>query len=178
MCLFFLFCFLGQGENIKLAAALVIINLITTIAYVLKRDPIIFFSVYSILTLLVVVFGLRAMYQYGASASRTIGVTAVCSYGFGFCLWAFENNNCPTVVEIRHAMGPVLGVLSQLHAWWHLLAAVGGYLLVVALLHVRLTLQSTSPRLVLQYSLLPMIDSASVAKGDEPSLYRHGTLEV
>ena len=158
-----------QPTNVPLAVSLAVVSVVTTIAYIVTRDPAIFFGMYGLLTATTVILGTRLIILYGTCESRWIGGIALSSYAFGFGLWAFENNHCPIVQDVRYGVGPLLGVATQLHAWWHLFAAVGGYLLVIFFLHIRLSVKASGPRLVYRYNILPLVYDADISKYTETS---------
>ncbi|XP_065181548.1 alkaline ceramidase 3-like [Sycon ciliatum] len=147
----------SEAPNTVFAIALFSLTTVVSIAYVVRRDPIIFFSCYTIYTTALVILGTVAMYRYGNAESRFLGYSALGSYALGFTLWAYENSHCPTVEEWRLGLGPVLGVFTQLHAFWHLLAAMGGYLLVITSLHVNILVGAGRPRIVYHSRMLPVV---------------------
>ena len=40
-------------------------------------------------------------------------------------MWIIDNNFCPQLRAIRIALGPVLGDVFEMHAWWHAISGLG-----------------------------------------------------
>ncbi|KAF5021131.1 hypothetical protein F66182_6831 [Fusarium sp. NRRL 66182] len=56
---------------------------------------------------------------------RSIAILA--SFGFGYTVWLIDDLACRYLTNARHAVGLPLAFFLELHGWWHVLTAIGGY---------------------------------------------------
>ncbi|KAJ5102994.1 hypothetical protein N7532_003523 [Penicillium argentinense] len=54
---------------------------------------------------------------------------AVC-FGFGYFVWLIDEFGCQYLTQIRYATGVPVAFLFELHGWWHVFTAIGGYIAV------------------------------------------------
>uniref|UniRef100_H3AVY1 Alkaline ceramidase n=1 Tax=Latimeria chalumnae TaxID=7897 RepID=H3AVY1_LATCH len=59
---------------------------------------------------------------------QPLAYTSLGVFMMGFVLWNVDNIFCDTWRGIREKMPPVLGAVTQFHAWWHILTGLGSYL--------------------------------------------------
>ncbi|SMR44974.1 unnamed protein product [Zymoseptoria tritici ST99CH_3D1] len=52
---------------------------------------------------------------------------ATCNALFAYFLWNLDVNFCSTLTRWKHGVGMPLGILLELHGWWHMLTAVSCY---------------------------------------------------
>ncbi|GFF35854.1 alkaline ceramidase YPC1 [Aspergillus udagawae] len=61
---------------------------------------------------------------------RNIGLFGVCSFVFGYMVWLIDEWACNPLIRIRHSVGLPLAFVFELHGWWHVFTAIGGYIAV------------------------------------------------
>ncbi|XP_035693177.1 alkaline ceramidase 3-like isoform X1 [Branchiostoma floridae] len=71
------------------------------------------------------------------NSSRALFFTALATYGTGFIIWNIDNFFCHNIREFRGTLTSTFRPLTQLHAWWHLLAGLGTYIHVLYSVQVR-----------------------------------------
>ncbi|NXF24128.1 ACER3 ceramidase, partial [Rhodinocichla rosea] len=59
---------------------------------------------------------------------RGLGYTSLTVFLMGFFLWNVDNIFCDKLRALREKMPPVVGAVTQFHAWWHILTGLGSYL--------------------------------------------------
>ncbi|KAJ7418207.1 Alkaline ceramidase 3 [Willisornis vidua] len=69
---------------------------------------------------------------------RGLGYTSLTVFLMGFFLWNVDNIFCDKLRALREKMPPVVGAVTQFHAWWHILTGLGSYL------HILLSLSASS----------------------------------
>ncbi|CVL04794.1 hypothetical protein FPRO06_04612 [Fusarium proliferatum] len=48
-------------------------------------------------------------------------------FGFGYIVWLIDEFACRYLTSARHAIGLPFAFLLELHGWWHVFTAIGGY---------------------------------------------------
>lgn len=120
-----------------------IVTILTWI-YVVVQKPAIFQALYGILTLLVVVLSgwLTYYHVHDSFAKKNLFITMVMGmipFVIGFICWQLDIHLCSFWIYIRRTyLALPLGVLLELHAWWHLLTGTGVYIFVVYLQYLRI----------------------------------------
>ncbi|KAF3391524.1 Alkaline ceramidase 3 [Penicillium rolfsii] len=61
---------------------------------------------------------------------RNISFFGIFCFGLGYFVWLIDDWACGTLIKTRHAVGLPLAFLTELHGWWHILTAIGGYIAV------------------------------------------------
>ncbi|KAF7716557.1 Uncharacterized protein PECH_004358 [Penicillium ucsense] len=61
---------------------------------------------------------------------RNISYFGIFCFAFGFFVWLIDGLACGLLKDTRHAIGLPLAFLTELHGWWHILTAIGGYVAV------------------------------------------------
>ncbi|KAF8307452.1 aPHC-domain-containing protein [Clavulina sp. PMI_390] len=56
----------------------------------------------------------------------------------GFVIWNLDNIFCDSLTGWRSVVGEYVGVISQGHAWWHILTGIGASRLVTGIIHLML----------------------------------------
>lgn len=46
---------------------------------------------------------------------------------FGYILWQLDFIFCPQLTTVKRMIGLPWGFLLELHAWWHILTAIGAH---------------------------------------------------
>ncbi|KAJ4309312.1 hypothetical protein N0V84_011570 [Fusarium piperis] len=62
---------------------------------------------------------------------RTVRNVALVGGGFfllGYIVWLIDDWACRHLIDARHAVGIPVAFLLELHGWWHILTAIGGYI--------------------------------------------------
>ncbi|KAJ5455713.1 uncharacterized protein N7458_003977 [Penicillium daleae] len=62
---------------------------------------------------------------------RNISFFGIFCFGLGYFVWLIDDWACGFLIKTRHAVGLPLAFLTELHGWWHVLTAIGGYVAVV-----------------------------------------------
>ena len=74
---------------------------------------------------------LQAIYtlhiQYSQTVMRLYSAS-VGLYAAGFLLWNLDNHQCEGISYVRSSLPTFLTPVTQLHAWWHVLAGYASYL--------------------------------------------------
>ena len=147
-----------QGRaNPHFALSLFLVPSLSSLVYVLTRSSAIFFGVYTVMMLSFTALSFRALRHHAAMPWRLVSVS-FWSYLVGFILWNIENNFCSTVRGVRTSFGPGVGVATQLHAWWHFLAAIGGYWCVVFLVQLRMVATNQPHKVVFHWEIFPVVE--------------------
>ncbi|KAH8656848.1 ceramidase [Ilyonectria robusta] len=50
------------------------------------------------------------------------------SFLFGYTLWLIDEFACRMLTDVRHLVGLPIAFLFELHGWWHVFTALGGYI--------------------------------------------------
>ncbi|EPS31367.1 hypothetical protein PDE_06322 [Penicillium oxalicum 114-2] len=61
---------------------------------------------------------------------RNVSIFGIFCFAFGFFVWLIDGLACDILNSTRHAIGLPLAFLTELHGWWHILTAIGGYVAV------------------------------------------------
>ncbi|OQD74157.1 hypothetical protein PENDEC_c012G03055 [Penicillium decumbens] len=51
-------------------------------------------------------------------------------FAFGYFVWLIDVWACGILIKTRHVVGLPLAFLTELHGWWHVFTAIGGYVAV------------------------------------------------
>ncbi|KAL4897965.1 alkaline phytoceramidase [Aspergillus ambiguus] len=52
------------------------------------------------------------------------------SFVFGYFVWLIDSYACRTLTDMRQFVGLPIAFLMELHGWWHVFTAIGGYIAV------------------------------------------------
>ncbi|CCD25088.1 ceramidase NDAI_0E02710 [Naumovozyma dairenensis CBS 421] len=139
----------SENKKIPLKEQLIFGGLITafvsflTWVYLVKQDPIIFQVLYGFLNVLVVSTSGYIAYKNMQTPTTKRNLFATMGLGIslflaGFIFWQLDVHFCSFWIGIRrkYLLLP-LGVLLELHGWWHLLTGAGVYAYVVFLQYLR-----------------------------------------
>ncbi|PNP46751.1 hypothetical protein TGAMA5MH_01702 [Trichoderma gamsii] len=61
---------------------------------------------------------------------RNISILGMMSFAFGYFVWLIDDWACNILTDVRHTVGIPLAFLFELHGWWHVFTAIGGYIAV------------------------------------------------
>ncbi|SCU91872.1 LAMI_0E07690g1_1 [Lachancea mirantina] len=116
---------------------------ILTVVYLISRNPTFHQTAYAILNVIVVVSAgvLATKYVKDPLAKQNLVNTMALSifiFLSGFAMWQLDIHLCSFWIYIRRSFLRLpLGVLLELHAWWHLLTGTGVYYYIVHLEYLR-----------------------------------------
>lgn len=114
-----------------------------TVIYLVYRDPTIHQTAYAVLNVLVVFSAgaLASKYVSDPRARRNLRDTMALSISIfltGYLLWQLDVHFCSFWIFIRRSLLKLpLGILLELHSWWHLLTGTGVYFYIVHLEYLR-----------------------------------------
>ncbi|CAG2114019.1 unnamed protein product [Medioppia subpectinata] len=115
--------------------ALVAYGVVSTLAYLLLKTPLLFQCSYGFLVTLMLYLDICvAKYK---PCDRRIFYWAAFFYYSGFALWNIDNIFCDKLSLLRQFLPAFLVPFTQLHALWHCLAGYGSYLHIVFTAHSR-----------------------------------------
>uniref|UniRef100_W5KG85 Alkaline ceramidase n=1 Tax=Astyanax mexicanus TaxID=7994 RepID=W5KG85_ASTMX len=124
-CCVFVYCYecfkQKNGINYFLIALLLLFSIIVTV----WKEPVFHQVMYGMLVACLVfrcVF-IVTVYPW----LRALCYTSLTVFLLGFVLWNIDNIFCDSLAT-RQSLPPVVGAVTQLHAWWHILTGLGSYL--------------------------------------------------
>ncbi|XP_042587962.1 alkaline ceramidase 3 [Cyprinus carpio] len=88
---------------------------------------------------------------------RALGFTSLSVFLLGFVLWNIDNIFCDSLRATRQRLPPVVGAVTQLHAWWHILTGLGSYLHILLSLQIRSTYLKHRPKVKFLCGVWPML---------------------
>ncbi|KAL4657325.1 alkaline ceramidase 3-like [Arapaima gigas] len=108
---------------------------VVTVVYLLWKEPVFHQVMYGALVCCLV---LRSVYivTWVYPCLRPLCYTSLSVFLLGFLLWNVDNLLCDTLRNSRQSLPPVIGAVTQFHAWWHVFTGLGSHL------HILLSLQS------------------------------------
>ncbi|RAL02559.1 ceramidase [Aspergillus ibericus CBS 121593] len=59
-----------------------------------------------------------------------VALFGVASFAFGYFVWLIDEFACGVLTGVRGVVGLPVGFLFELHGWWHVFTAIGGYIAV------------------------------------------------
>uniref|UniRef100_A0A673LAU4 Alkaline ceramidase n=1 Tax=Sinocyclocheilus rhinocerous TaxID=307959 RepID=A0A673LAU4_9TELE len=92
---------------------------------------------------------------------RALGFTSLSVFLLGFILWNIDNIFCDSLRATRQRLPPVVGAVTQLHAWWHILTGLGSYLHILLSLQIRLTYLKHRPKVKFLCGVWPILHTES-----------------
>lgn len=118
-------------------------NLLTAI-YLIFKDPTIHQAGYALINAIVIWFAYRLTSQFvdDPIAKRNLQnamLLGICLFLTGYFVWQLDVHFCKFWITIRRSyLRLPLGVLLELHGWWHLLTGLGVYFYIVYLEGLRI----------------------------------------
>ncbi|KAM3429256.1 hypothetical protein MY4824_008343 [Beauveria thailandica] len=61
---------------------------------------------------------------------RNIAIFGCLNFAFGYFVWLLDDWLCQLLTNLKHTFGLPLAFLFELHGWWHIFTAIGGYIAV------------------------------------------------
>ncbi|OXB62441.1 hypothetical protein ASZ78_013785 [Callipepla squamata] len=113
--------------NYPMLFILITYSFIVSIVYLKLKQPVFHQIMYGTLVSVIV---LRSVYivLWVYPWLRGLGYTSLTVFLMGFFLWNVDNIFCEKLRALREKMPPVVGAVTQFHAWWHILTGLGSYL--------------------------------------------------
>ena len=136
--------FFDDGGYI-LAIMLIIFNVITTIVYLLIKEPIFFQVMFAVIMTIGLIISIYNQYIDYSRMGAKLLLTVITTTAIAFVFWNIDNTYCSKLTYIReHVLRPnrvfrYLTPLTQFHGWWHLLCGYAFYLQVFACVQQRLS---------------------------------------
>ncbi|XP_071839552.1 alkaline ceramidase 3-like isoform X2 [Apostichopus japonicus] len=124
-------------HNKGLIALLLFVCAGVTGIYITFKNPYLFQAAYGTLVIVMIVRGFYLSCWKCVEYSKYLFIYAVATYASGFILWNIDNHFCPQIRSLRQSLPFPLAVFTQLHAWWHVLAAIGTHAHVILGCHYR-----------------------------------------
>jgi len=135
-------------QNWKLAGLLVFYSVTFVAIYMVETNPLIHEFMYGFLVVILILqSGYLACTLQDPMRSKLL-VVGMVMYAMGFLLWNIDNHFCSHLQNFRARNSPSIGVFSQLHAWWHLLAGYSTYIQILFSTHYRLSVLKRDPQVV------------------------------
>ncbi|XP_071798724.1 alkaline ceramidase 3-like isoform X1 [Asterias amurensis] len=126
-----------NSPNYKLMVILLLYAVSVTGIYTLTKDPVIHQAAYGGLVLMTVCRGTYCFYYSEQEFSPRLLLLSICLYLLAFLLWNIDNAFCDQLKYMRSFIPTPLDVFLQLHAYWHILAALGTHCQIMFSFHAR-----------------------------------------
>uniref|UniRef100_A0AAY4D880 Alkaline ceramidase n=1 Tax=Denticeps clupeoides TaxID=299321 RepID=A0AAY4D880_9TELE len=88
---------------------------------------------------------------------RPLCYTSLGVFLLGFLLWNIDNILCDSLRATRQTLPPVVGAVTQFHAWWHILTGLGSYFHILFSLQIRSTYLKQRPKVKFLCGIWPMM---------------------
>lgn len=125
---------------------MILYSIFVTVTYTLLFKNAVFHQV--AYGLMVATMALKCIEVWRSGEShKLLLVFALASYALGFVLWNIDNHFCAELRTIRASGLPIVDMVTQLHAAWHLLAGLGTYLGLLFVADARARFLRHRPRL-------------------------------
>lgn len=139
-------------------------NLLTAI-YLIFKDPTIHQAGYAIINAIVILFAYRLTIRFvhdpvARRSLQTSMVLGISIFLTGYFVWQLDVHFCNFWIYIRRSyLRLPLGVLLELHGWWHLLTGLGVYFYIVYLEYLRIYIHGKRDqyRIIWRWSVLPEV---------------------
>uniref|UniRef100_UPI00358E40CF alkaline ceramidase 3 n=1 Tax=Myxine glutinosa TaxID=7769 RepID=UPI00358E40CF len=142
-------------NNYPLGIFLFLYSVMVTAVYLAWKEPIFHQVMYALLVSSLI---LRSVYlaHWIYPQVQPLVYSAMGIFFVGFILWNVDNLFCSSWRKVR-AEVPVLGVLTQFHAWWHILTGFGSYMHILFSLYVRVLHLKYKPRMKFVAGVWPVV---------------------
>ncbi|KAI0800636.1 alkaline phytoceramidase [Fomes fomentarius] len=129
---------LRDSIAVKLGVIGTILNVSFTLSYYLWRNPVYHQVVFGVLLFFMttrttyllnsVKWADRVPQPHRAAIVRTVTAGAL-TFGLGFLVWNLDNIFCSNITQWKQSIGWPAAFLLEGHSWWHVLTALGTYLM-------------------------------------------------
>ncbi|KAI9591055.1 ceramidase [Syncephalis fuscata] len=162
---------MSQQRRRLLPLSLAAVSVFIMGTYLFVNDPLYYQFCYGVLTVITTLKSAQAFSRLTVHPAtkqqlRRLFSVSWGAYGLGFLAWNIDNNFCSQLRATRVFIGEPWNGLLQLHAWWHLLTALGGYVFIVFCEYLRLCRLGKNNDYVLNWTMgiLPTIVPRSEMK--------------
>jgi len=128
---------LKRPANWNVIVALFTYCFFFTAAYLIFKNPLIHHLMYGLLVLVILGMDLRLVNHNQCRTCTKLLSTGFFLFTFGFGVWNIDIQLCNMLSDVRRLMPPLYRPITQLHAWWHLLAGYATYLHIIFGIHAR-----------------------------------------
>ncbi|KAJ3147820.1 Alkaline ceramidase 3 [Geranomyces variabilis] len=146
-------------------AILALVGVLTSAAYLLLKEPVVFQVLFGTLLVTQLSLGLRNVRRITRthpSESRdfwTMAVLSVSSIVLAFVLWNIDQAQCGALQTTRNSIGYPFRVGLELHAWWHALSAYSAHTAIVGSEYSRALIRGNGDvRLRWIVGFIPVVD--------------------
>ncbi|CAJ1064576.1 alkaline ceramidase 3 [Xyrichtys novacula] len=139
-------CFKQQNKIGFIPIALLLFfSVSVTLVYLQWKEPVFHQVMYGTLVACLVI---RSIYivTWVYPWLRPLCYTSLGIFMLGFFFWNMDNFYCGTLRNARYNLPPVVGAVTQFHAWWHILTGLGSYLHILLSLQIRTTYLKYRPK--------------------------------
>ncbi|XP_064297573.1 alkaline ceramidase 3 [Phalacrocorax carbo] len=142
--------------NYPLLFLLITYSFVVSIIYLNLKEPVFHQIMYGTLVSIIV---LRSVYivLWVYPWLRGLGYTSLTVFLMGFFLWNVDNIFCDKLRALRERMPPVVGAVTQFHAWWHILTGLGSYLHILLSLYTRTLFLKHRPKVKFVFGIWPVL---------------------
>ncbi|KXS21697.1 hypothetical protein M427DRAFT_276702 [Gonapodya prolifera JEL478] len=149
-------------------------TLLATFAYVTSRAYATFQRAFTGLCVAVVVLiGSHLYISKFPPLPTTLALRSLLLFALGLALWHVDRFLCPDLHRARTLLGPALGTVTQMHAWWHVLSGYATYTVITLVTYFKQAQAQTGtggisggkevgPRLRIEGGWVPRIVMGSV----------------
>uniref|UniRef100_H3CD65 Alkaline ceramidase n=1 Tax=Tetraodon nigroviridis TaxID=99883 RepID=H3CD65_TETNG len=130
-------CFKEEGSiNLVSMALLLVFSVSVTMVYLKWKEPVFHQVMYGALVACLV---LRSIFivTWVNPWLKPLCYTSLGVFLLGFLLWNIDNIFCDTLRASRQHLPAGVAVVTQFHAWWHILTGLGSYLHILLSLQIR-----------------------------------------
>lgn len=158
-------CFKQENTiNVMTICLLMLFSISVSLVYLQWKEPVFHQVMYGALVACLViraVFIVTWVYPW----LRPLCYTSLGVFLLGFVLWNIDNLLCSSLRASRQALPVGVGVVTQFHAWWHLLTGFGSYLHILLSLQIRSTYLKHRPKVKFLYGVWPTLHIESPKTG-------------
>ncbi|XP_023700535.1 alkaline ceramidase 3 [Paramormyrops kingsleyae] len=131
-------------------------SIAVTVVYLQWKEPVFHQVMYGILVGCLV---LRSVYivTWVYPWHRSLCYASLAIFFLGFVFWNVDNLLCDTLRASRQNLPPLIGAVTQFHAWWHILTGLGSHLHILLSLQTRATYLRRRPQVKFLCSVWPMV---------------------
>jgi len=108
---------------------LIMFSLSFTVGYLMFPFPLILQVMYGLTVVVIVFLTLQLLLSsYQDRDNRIMWLSGLSVFLTAFILWNIDNQFCSHLQQFRDSKPSLLGSLSQLHGWWHILTGYATYM--------------------------------------------------
>lgn len=138
-----------KEQNWLLMSALIFYALSFAAIYSVWSNPLVMEYMYAVLMFILLAQSAYIVHRDYDPSCLKMFLLGTAMYGVAFLIWNIDNHFCHHLQDFRARTSSSVGALSQLHAWWHILAGYATYLHILFSIHYRLSMLKRRPQFVL-----------------------------